>query len=139
MNTDQTIFLDDAFVEVVSHLKARHQGILVTFLDGPEMHISVKDSKGSLRFELTNSHGISSTVEGLLGHSIRPADYHIDQNGVITVEGRTIQGATRTWMDHDYCHVLTGADVFTFLGKTMNDFIVPDALTGTLEEIIKPK
>jgi len=82
---------------------------------------------------------MSASVEGLLGHSIRPAEYHIDENGAIFVEGRKITGAKRIWMDHGYCHVLTGHDVFTFMGKTPADFLVDNSITGIFYDNVKPK
>ena len=73
---------------------------------------------------MMDSRGISSNLDGLIGLSIRPKDYHISDSGSITVGDRTITTATRTWMEHAYCHVLEGEDVFTFLGHHTNDFIV---------------
>ena len=116
---------------------ARRKGVLLTFTCGAEMHIATKDQKESLKFEMTSSRGLSGSLSGLIGYSIRPCDYHIDaDSGVITVEGREIQNAKRTWMDHSYCYVLTGPDVFTFLGQTIDAFSIPNA---HLIEEVNPK
>lgn len=124
LSTDTRIENENADLEIISHLRARHQGVIITQKNGPKMHISVKDTKDTLRFEMMDSRGISSNLDGLIGLSIRPKDYHISDSGSITVGDRTITTATRTWMEHAYCHVLEGEDVFTFLGHHTNDFIV---------------
>jgi len=107
---------------------ARHKGVVLNFKCGAEMHIATKDQKESLKFEITNSRGLSGSISGLIGYSIRPRDYHIDpESGVITVEGRKIQNAKRTWIDHSYCYLLTGSDVFTFLGQKLDEFSISNA------------
>ena len=114
-------------VAVASLMSSRRKGVSITFKSGSMVHIAAKDDKESLKFEVLNSAGFSSNLSGLIGKSIRPRDYTI-QDGVITIDGKTIEGGKRTWIDHSYCYLLVGSDVNTFLGLSLEDFAVQNVV-----------
>ena len=105
--------------------KTAHQGVVVTFNDGPILHIMSKGSKESLKIETVSTAGLSRKPDGLLGVSIRPHEYHIDENGVISVGETKITNAVRKWAQHAYCHVLTRNDVEKFLGHSVKSYVAP--------------
>lgn len=116
----------------------RHKGVFLQFNFGGKMHIATKDQKESLKFEMTSSKGFSNELSGLIGYSIRPKDYHINaEEGTITVSGRVIRNVERTWIDHSYCYLLKGVDVYHFLGQQLDDFEVVGA--ELIEDANDPK
>ena len=114
-------------VTISSLMSSRLKGVYITFKSGSMVHVAAKDDKESLKFEVLNSSGFSSNLTGLIGKSIRPRDYTIT-DGVITVDGRIIENAKRTWIDHSYCYFIVGPDIKTFLGLNLNDFAVQNAI-----------
>jgi len=86
----------------------------------------------------------SKEIDGLLGFSIRPHDYKIENGEIIVENSRTIEGAVRTWMEHTYCHVLEAKDVEVFLGTSPDKYAVPDLFNkfstyAKLLELVNPK
>ena len=125
LEEDRFFRFSDFNVEMVSHFKARHRGCIIYFQSGPSFHVSSKDAKESLRFEIVSSEGLSNKIGGLLGLPIRSHDYHISDDGAITVEkDRVITTAKRTWMEHSYCHILSSSSVPIFLGTSPATFVV---------------
>ena len=107
--------------------KTRLRSVYIEFESGVRMHVAAKTDKPSLRFEVTDATGLSTQLTGLIGHSIRPLDYHIDlENKVIHVGDRRVTKFEKTWYDHSECFALDQSEVENFLGRKVEDFIVLD-------------
>ena len=126
---DRVLRFNDVTVEMISHLRSRHRGCMIRLDTGAVFHVSSKDSKDSLKFEIISSEGMPSKIGGLLGVSIRPHEYHIDADGKISVLGNVISDATRVWNHHSYCHVLPASSIEQFLGTSVSAYAL-DGLFG---------
>ena len=98
---------------------------MVYFNGGPILHVMSKDSKESLKIETVSTSGLSEKTGGLLGMSIRPHKYHIEDNRTISIGQTKIAGAKRTWTGHTYCHILPEWEVNNFLGHSVHSYVVP--------------
>ena len=141
---DRLMHLEDVTIQIFSHYKTKHQGMTIFTKFGPAFHISGKTGKESLKFEIESPTGLSDEIDGLLGYSIRPSDYRIENGDIILENSGIITDAERTWMEHSYCHVLSRNDVSTFLGTSPDKYGVPELFNNfktyaTLLEEINPK
>ena len=56
---DRVVHFDEVKIEIISHLRYRHTGCILTFPSGFSIHIMSKESKESLKFEILSSHGLT--------------------------------------------------------------------------------
>ena len=86
-----------------------------------------------MRFEILDSSGLSTTdLSGIIGQSILPQDYTIDENGDIHIGGRVITNTK--WNDHDMCRTISNSAVSDFLGHKLSEYHVMKKF-----DIFKPK
>ena len=48
-------------------------------------------SKHSMKFSVVSSSGLSHNLGGIVGQSLIPHDYHIDESGNIQLKGKTFK------------------------------------------------
>ena len=88
-----------------------------------------------MRFEILDSSGLSTTqLTGIIGQSILPYDYTVDENGNIHIDDRTISNAELECNEHEYCRHISKMAVPIFLGHMINEFHVSHKF-----DIFKPK
>ena len=82
-------------------------------------------SKSSMKFEVADSSGLeTSELTGLIGHSIVPGRYSIDEEGFIHVGGKSIDARVE-WNHNEYCHHIRSMDlVRLFLGNGIDKYSV---------------
>merc|ERR1712130_116842 len=143
---DTEIGIADAHIAIISHGSARKVGALVTLrgdLFDTQFHISVKNRKNSLKFEIIDSRGLrNAPLDGIIGHSILPNDYSIDNEGFVIVGKQKLQSRAE-WKEHEMCHLISGEAVRAFLGHNVEHYRVRDKFSrfpsGGLVEDISPK
>ena len=106
-----------------------------------KFHISVKNGKNSLKFEIIDSRGLrNAPLDGIIGHSILPNDYSIDHQGHVIVGDQKLDSKAE-WKEHEMCHVIAGESVRAFLGHNVQHYRVRDKFSrfsseGLLEDKI---
>ena len=79
------LFVTDTYIQTVSRNEfSKKNGVFVTIpgANGYEIkfHISVKNGKDSMRFEIIDAKGLSTeNLGGIIGESILPSEYTVDQ------------------------------------------------------------
>lgn len=146
---DASVGTDDVHIEILSHLgSSRKNGVVVTlpsdnFME-TKFHISIKNGKDSMKFEILDSRGLAGVaLTGLIGHSILPEDYSIDKEGVIHVGGVLINAKVE-WNEHELCHHIPSNLVHIFLGHSVPEYRVEEEFGrmrpfAMLEEHVLPK
>lgn len=126
---------DDLHLEVLSRSSSqRKNGVIVSIGHNIRFHVSIKNGKDSMRFEILESSGLSTTdLSGIIGQSILPHDYTIDQTGSIHIRNRIISNANVEWNEHDLCQKIANSEVSTFLGHEVAEYHVTQKF-----EIFKP-
>lgn len=127
--TDYENGVDDVHFEIQSHIYHRKNGMILTLVgvNGKpiKLHFSIKNGKNSMKFEVLDSTGLAgANLQGIVGHSILPAEYSIDADGVIHVQGRLIKNAKVEWNEHELCHHIQSEHVPDFLGHRIRAFEV---------------
>jgi hypothetical protein len=127
---------DDLHLEVLSRSSSqRKNGAIVSIGHNIRFHVSIKNGKDSMRFEILDSSGLSTTdLTGIIGQSILPQDYTIDENGDIHIGGRMITNTHVEWNDHDMCRTISNSAVSDFLGHKLSEYHVMNKF-----DIFKPK
>ena len=79
-----------------------------------------------MRFEIIDSKGLSRhTLAGIIGESIIPAEYEIDQDGNIHIESRIVPAQETAWDSSNNCVVLTTTNAINiFMGHAVKAFRV---------------
>merc|ERR1739848_733799 len=78
-----------------------------------------------MKFEVADTAGLEgSELTGLIGHSIVPGRYSIDEEGFIHVDGKSIDARVE-WNHNEYCHHIRSMDlVRLFLGNGIDKYSV---------------
>ena len=113
----------------------RKNGVIVSIGHAIRFHVSIKNGKDSMRFEILDSSGLSTTqLTGIIGQSILPHDYTIDAEGNIHIEDRVISNTQLEWNEHEYCRHISTYAVPVFLGHKVVEYRVDHKF-----DIFKPK
>jgi len=143
------VFVTDTYIQTVSvHEFSKKNGVFVTLpgANGYEIkfHVSIKNGKDSMRFEIIDSKGLATTnLGGVIGESIIPAEYQVDADGSIHIESRIVTADQTAWDSSNNCIQLTTTEaITTFMGHHVNAYRVRQpfgTLTMTVHEDISPK
>ena len=143
------VFVTDTYIQTVSVREfSKKNGVYITLpgANGYEIkfHVSIKNGKDSMRFEIIDSKGLAtSNLGGVIGESIIPAEYQVDTDGNIHIESRIVSADQTTWDSSNNCIQLTTTEaITTFMGHHVNAYRVNQpfgTLTMTVHEDISPK
>ena len=113
----------------------RKNGVIVSIGHEIRFHVSIKNGKDSMRFEILDSSGLSTTeLTGIIGQSILPHDYTVDEEGNIHIEDRVISNTQVEWNEHEFCRHISNRAVPVFLGHKVDEYHVTHKF-----DIFKPK
>merc|ERR1711935_740956 len=121
------IFVTDTYIQTVSNNE-----------------FSKKNGKESMRFEIIDAKGLSTTnLGGIIGESVIPSEYQVDQDGNIHIESRLVPAYETAWDASNNCIVLaTDSAITTFMGHHVSAYRVKkpfDTITMTVHEDNSPK
>merc|ERR1711970_60806 len=143
------IFVTDTYIQTVSNNEfSKKNGAYITLpgANGYEIkfHVSIKNGKESMRFEIIDAKGLSTNnLGGIIGESIIPSEYEVDQDGNIHIESRLVPAYETAWDASNNCVVLaTDSAITTFMGHRISSYRVKkpfDTITMTVHEDISPK
>ena len=143
------VFVTDTYIQTVSvHEFSKKNGVYITLpgANGYEIkfHVSIKNGKDSMRFEIIDSKGLATTnLGGVIGESIIPAEYQVDTDGNIHIESRIVSADQTAWDSSNNCIQLSTTEaITTFMGHHVNAYRVHQpfgTLTMTVHEDISPK